>query len=95
MTPIQFLEVGERGIHLLFDTTMIEDAFGQHAPALRHIVETRLEEVHRAAQRLLELRSPEDGRRFVAGLPAEVRHVIVLLYFELLDDRLRDRQTRH
>jgi hypothetical protein len=39
--------------------------------------------------------SPEAGRSFVGGLPLEIRHVLVLLYFELLDDRLRDRQTRH
>ena len=95
MTPLQLLEVGERGIHLLFDTPMIEQAFGQDGKTLRRIVETRLEEVHRAVQQLLELGSPDDGRSFVAALPSEVRHVLVLLYFELLDDRLRPRQQRH
>jgi hypothetical protein len=95
MTPLQFLEVGERGIHLLFETPMIEAAFHQDGPTLRRIVEARLEEVHRAVEGLLELGSPEAGRDFVAGLAPEVRHVLVLLYFELLDDRLRDRQTRH
>jgi len=95
MTPLQLLEVGERGIHLLFETPMIEEAFGQDGPTLRRIVETRLADVHRALQRLLELNSPEVGRQFVAGLAPEVRHVLVLLYFELLDDRVRGRQTRH
>lgn len=95
MTPLQFLEVGERGIHLLFDTEMIEEAFCQDGPTLRRIVETRLSEVHRAVQQLLELGTPEVGRSFVSGLLPEVRHVLVLLYFELLDDRLRDKQTRH
>ena len=95
MTPRQLLEMGERGIHLLFETPMIEQAFGQDGPTLRRIVETRLGEVHRAAKTLLELVSPDAGRSFVAGLPVEVRHVLVLLYFELLDDRIRARQTRH
>jgi hypothetical protein len=95
MTPLQFLEVGERGIHLLFETPMIEEAFGQDGATLRRIVSTRLAEVHKAVQQLLELGSPEVGRSFVAGLAPEVRHVLVLLYFELLDDRLRDSQTRH
>ncbi|MCC6641077.1 MAG: hypothetical protein IT386_07940 [Deltaproteobacteria bacterium] len=95
MTPQQLLEVGERGIHLLFETQMIEQAFGQDGPTLRRIVETRLSEVHRAAKALLELDSPDAGRSFVAGLPLEVQHVLVLLYFELLDDRIRDRRTRH
>jgi hypothetical protein len=95
MTPLQFLEVGERGIHLLFETPMIEEAFGQDGPTLRRIVSTRLDDVHKAVQRLLELGSPEAGRSFVAGLSPDIRHVLVLLYFELLDDRLRDTQTRH
>ena len=95
MTPLQFLEVGERGIHLLFETPMIEEAFGQDGPTLRRIVGTRLGEVHKAVQKLLEMGSPEACRSFVGVLPLEIRHVLVLLYFELLDDRLRDRQTRH
>ena len=95
MKPQQFLEVGERGIHLLFDTDMIEAAFGQDGPTLRKIVEGRLDEVHHAVQGLLELGDPEAGRRYVAALSPEVRHVVVLLYFELLDDRVRGKQTRH
>ncbi len=95
MTPLQLLEMGERGIHLLFETPMIEDAFGQDGPTLQRIVETRLAEVHCAVKKLLELGSPEAARSFVAALPLEVRHVLVLLYFELLDDRLREHQTRH
>jgi len=95
MTPQQLLEVGSRGIHLLFDAPMIAQAFGQDAPTLRRIVQTRLPEVHHAVERLLEIRSPDTGRDFVARLPEEVRHVVVLLYFELIDDRTRSRQTRH
>ena len=95
MTPQQLLEVGARGIHLLFDLSEIEEAFGQDAPTLRRIVDTRLPEVHHAVERLLELRSPEAGRAFIAQLPSEIRHVVVLLYFELLDDRTRAKQTRH
>ncbi len=95
MTPRQFLEMGERGIHLLFEIPMIEDAFGQDAPTLRRILTTRLSEVHSAVERLLALDSPEVGRSFVAALPRDIRHVLVLLYFELLDDRIRSHYTRH
>ncbi|CAG0960511.1 hypothetical protein MYXO_00727 [Myxococcaceae bacterium] len=93
MKPQQLLEVGAKGIHLLFDLEMIEAAFGQDAPELRRTVEGRLEEVHRAVQALLAFDDPEAGRRFVGSLAPEVRHVVVLLYFELLDDRLRASRT--
>lgn len=95
MNPRQLLEMGERGVHLLFETPMIEDAFGQDAPTVRRILTTRLAEVHAAVERLLAVESPDVGRSFVAALPRDIRHVLVLLYFELLDDRIRSRQTRH
>lgn len=91
----RLLETGARGVHLLFDREMIAAAFDQDAAALRRVVDARLSEIQHAAVELLELESAEQGRAFVSGLPDEVRHVIVLLYFELLDDRIRKREPRH
>jgi hypothetical protein len=91
----RLLETGARGVHLLFDREMIAAAFDQDAAALRRVVDARLSEIQHAAVELLELESADQGRAFVAGLPDEVRHVIVLLYFELLDDRIRQREPRH
>ena len=91
----KLLEVGERGIHLLFDRQMISEAFDQDADLLRADIEGRIEEVHGAIQRLVELPDPEAGQRFISCLAPSVRHVLVLLYFELLDGRLRDNPTLH
>jgi hypothetical protein len=91
----RLLATGARGVHLLFDREMIASAFRQDAATLRRVVDARLPEIQHAAVQLLELESADDGRAFVAELPTEVRHVIVLLYFELLDDRLRRSETRH
>lgn len=95
MNTERILDCGERGLHLLFEAEMIHDAFSQDARAVRAVVDDRLDEIHAAVKRLLALPSATQAREFVAGLPADVRHVLVLLYFELLDDRLRRRELRH
>lgn len=95
MNTVRLLETGARGVHLLFDREIIAAAFDQDAASLRRVVDARLPEIQHAAVQLLELASADEGRAYVAELPIEVRHVIVLLYFELLDDRIRRRETRH
>jgi hypothetical protein len=95
MDPDRVLAVGERGIHLLFETRMITEAFAQDADALRTAVDGRIEEIHEALRRIQGLPSAADGRRFVAGLDPAVRHILVLLYFELLDGRLRPHRVVH
>jgi len=95
MQAQRLLDCGERGIHLLFDTPLIAEAFGQDAGSLRRIVEEHLEEIQSAVHYVLELPSPDVAREFISCLPRTLQHVLVLLYFELLDDRLRKRETRH
>jgi len=85
----QLLEFGVQGIHLLFDRETIAEAFGQDADRLREAISGRSEEVHFAIQALLSLPSVEEGRRFMTELSPTIRSVVVLLYFELLDGRLR------
>lgn len=95
MQTQRLLDCGERGIHLLFDTPLIAEAFEQDAKSLRRIVDEHLMEIQSAVHHVLDLPSPEIAREFIARLPRSLQHVLVLLYFELLDDRLRKRETRH
>ena len=95
MQAQRLLDCGERGIHLLFDTPLIAEAFGQDVKSLRRIVDEHLEEIQSAVQHVLDLPSPDTAREFISCLPRTLQHVLVLLYFELLDDRLRKRETRH
>jgi hypothetical protein len=91
----RLLEIGERGIHPLFDTVMIHEAFGQDADALRLALDGRSDEIHFAVAHLADLESVAQGRCFIESLEPHVRHVVVLLYFELLDGRLRRHRVLH
>ena len=89
MDTERLLEIGERGIHLLFERDAIAEAFRQDADELREEISERYDEVHGAIERLVAMEDVSEGRRFIDGLSPAVRHVLVLLYFELLDGRLR------
>jgi hypothetical protein len=91
----RLLEIGERGIHLLFDADTIHDAFEQDAERLRLELAGRVDEVHGAIEQVVRLHSLDEARSFIADLTPAVRHVLVLLYFELLDGRLRERAPLH
>jgi len=91
MDTQRLLESGARGLHLLFDTQTIAQAFEQRAEDLRDVVDRDLDTIQSAVEQLLELPDAQAGRRFIAGLPRAVQYVIVLLYFELLDGSLRSR----
>jgi hypothetical protein len=95
MDSERLFDLGERGIHLLFDTQMIHDALDQSAKHLRAVIDANMEEIQQAVVRVLGDQSPGVGRGVVDALPRDVRHVLVLLYLEMLDERLRRRDTRH
>jgi len=79
---------GEQGIHLLFEPATIGAAFAEDPERLRRIVLRRRAELHGVLGELLSLDRAEQARRFIEALPRELRHVLVVLYFELLERRL-------
>jgi hypothetical protein len=91
----RLLEAGERGVHLLFDTPTIAEAYAQDARRLEAVVRSDADGVERAIKGLLAQPSADAGRAFVGSLPRELQYVLVLLYFELLDGRLRRRRVLH
>ena len=95
MDTERLLDIGSRGIHLLFDTDMIVHAFSQDADRLRDELDGRFDEVHFAIDGIVNMEDAEKARQFVQALPDSVRHVLVLLYFELLDGRMRDAAVLH
>ena len=85
------LVAGEHGIHLLFDTSTIGAAFAEDPQVLRAIVASRRPELRVVLEAILTAPGAEQARTFIAELPSELRHVVVMLYFELLERRLRSR----
>jgi hypothetical protein len=95
MDADRLLSESERGIHLLFDNDTIAEAFAQDPSSLHRALEAQRACVESAVEALLRQPTAIAGRLFIEGLAPELRHVLVLLYFELLDGRLRGRRVLH
>lgn len=95
MDTDELLEIGARGIHLLFETGEIAQAFAQDADLLRNGLAGRHAEVQSAIDALVQLDDLAAGRRLIGSLRDDIRHVLVLLYFDLLDGHLRRAQVFH
>jgi len=93
MDTEKLLDLGARGVHLLFANHEIEAAFERDAAALRDELAGRAAEVQCAIDALLRLDDLEDGRAFIDGLDTGIRHALVLIYFDLLDTHVRRAAT--
>jgi hypothetical protein len=83
--------LGERGLHVLFDTSTIEAAFESDAAALRRVVLARRGELETVLSAILCAPDASLARTLVADLDTPLRHVLVHLYFEILEGRIRRR----
>ncbi len=95
MDTERLLEIGSRGIHLLFDTETIVCAFQQDANLLRGELDGRFDEVRFAIDGIVKIPPATQARSFIDDLPVSVRYVLVLLYFELLVGKLREDAVLH
>ncbi len=88
---------GRHRLRFEFEPTGSPDfAVGKGAPGRFQLyVDGELDTIQRAVQELLELPDAQAGRDFIHRLPRCVQYVLVLLYFELLDSRLRQHPTLH
>jgi hypothetical protein len=89
MDTDRLLAIGALGIHLLFDTPMIVDAFRQDADELQRELAGRMQEVHFAIDSLVAIADTREARRVVSELAPPVRHLLVLVYFEMIDGHLK------
>jgi hypothetical protein len=83
--------LGERGLHLLFDAATISAAFGEDPGMLREAVVSHRTEIEAVLGEIVGIDDAATARTFIAALPPELRHVLVHLYFEILENRLRRR----
>jgi hypothetical protein len=83
--------LGERGFHLLFDAATISAAFDEDPGALRAAVVAHRDELETVLAEIVCLDDAFASRGLIAALPPELRHVLVHLYFEILEARVQRR----
>lgn len=91
--PTELVRAGLRGIHPLFDADAIRRAFGRvEAAAFDHEL---LLAAYRALQALVSLRSLDEMRAHVEGLPPGTVDLMVFVYFRTLDTLASAPPTLH
>ena len=83
--------LGERGLHLLFDAATISAAFCEDAGMLREAVIAHRDELEAVLGEIVGIDDATAAKNLIAALPPELRHVLVHLYFEILEPRLQRR----
>ena len=84
-------ELGERGYHLLFDHATITAALGTDPDSLREVVVAHRDELEAVLGEILGIADAGTARALIEALPEGLRHVLVHLYFEILEARLQRR----
>ena len=95
MDAERVLAVSERGIHLLFDNATIAEAFAQDPERLERVIFTEGLDLEGVIEGLLAQPTAVEGRRYLDRLSADVRYILVLVYFERLDRRLERARVIH
>ncbi len=81
-----------KGNHLLFPNELIAEAFSRNATSLQAALEHRREEIGQTVSALLSFETLDEGRDFVSGLSRDIQHILILLYFQLVDGVLKKRR---
>lgn len=90
MNTEKLCKFGKRGIHLLFETETIRIVFEQDPESLGIELNNRRAEIRFAIETMSSLSSSlKETRRFIASLDPFIRHILVLVYFEMLDDHIK------
>jgi len=80
---------GVKGHHLLFSSGMIRDCFnGNNTEDLEDLLEQNMDAVHRALAETLRMKTIEEKREHIEGLPHELRDALIFGYFELVDGNI-------
>lgn|GEM_PF-827713 len=96
--PSNFLDYiinqGLKGYHILFDNDQIRRAFEKKDKEFARMSTNKIQEVRNALQEILTRPNMEEKKEFIAQLPEDTRHVLILLYFQILEKNLLSQKAR-
>lgn len=85
---------GLKGNHILFDNEQIRRAFSKGDLELTSLGVERVHEVRGALHEIFELGNTEERRDYISRLPDEIQHILVFLYFQILEKNILAQKTK-
>ncbi len=80
--------LGMKGNHLLFDNQRIRKAFEKNREELADLGSEKAGELRRVLKEVFQIPNLEGKRDYIAGLPEELQHVLIFLYFQIVEKNL-------
>lgn len=97
MQPSTFeyiLDLGMRGSHLLFDNQIIREAFQKNNEELADLGSERVGELRSVLKEIFQIPDLEGKKEYIADLPEDLQHVLIFLYFQIVEKNLKLNQAR-
>lgn len=88
------LTQSEQGIHVLFENTLIAEAFSHPFSEDEFFEVENLKKIQEDILKLLQLSSLQHKKDFIRSLSAEDQHRVVRAYFYMIENNLRSHQKR-
>ncbi len=88
------LTQSEHGIHILFENSLIAEVFKQPYSEDQFFEVENLKKIQDDLIKLLQFKTLNDKRDFIASLDHDRKHRIVRAYFYIIENNLRTNQKR-
>ncbi len=90
------IEQGRHGIHVLFEPEEIRRAFERDTNELSELEPGKVKRVNRTINEIIRATDAETQRNLILGLDEDLRDLLVLLYFQMIDRNLSEEGiTKH
>jgi hypothetical protein len=82
-------DLGMKGSHLLFDNQIIREAFQKDREELADLGSEKIGELRSVLRDIFQIPDLEGKREYIAGLPEKIQHVLIFLYFQIVEKNLK------
>ena len=89
ISPLEYvLYLGAQGNHILFDNERIRETFTKEEDELADLGTELVSQVRQALHQVLSIPEFEAKKDFISSLPRDVQHVLIFLYFQMVEKTL-------
>jgi len=90
------IEQGHRGNHVLFEPEEIRRAFRRDTGELLELEPGKIRTINKTINKIIRAADAETQRDLISGLEDDLRDLLVLLYFQMIDRNLSEEGvTKH
>ena len=96
VSPLEYvIYLGAQGNHILFDNDSIRETFSKHEHELADLGTELVGQIRDALRMVFQIPEFEDKRDFISSLPRDVQHVLIFLYFQMVEKTVHLNQRRY